>query len=1195
MSDFTHLHTHSHYSLLNALPKIKELVSEAKKQEMKALALTDNCNLYGAIEFYQKCLDEEIKPIIGIDAYLSLRSMEDKQAGVDKGWNRLILLAKNIDGYRNIIKLVTEAHLRGFYYKPRIDKETLEKYSKDIVCISPSFSGDIVSAIKNHDTDKARDLLNWYKNIFKDDFYIEITHHPEIAGHEDSMKDLISFAKENAIKIVAAHDVYYINPEDRAARETLLSVQNNNPKSSFDDEEEDFSFITKKKAAELFRETPEALESIGEIVDKCNLEITLGQEAWKFPDYIIESGLTHDEELKKLAYEGLSRRGMELNEKVEKRVEYELEVIKNKGYSKYFLVVADLLKFAKENHILSNTRGSAAGSLVSYLIGITIVDPIALNLPFERFLNPDRPSAPDIDMDFADDKRDEVIEYARRKYGKDHVAQIGTFGTMLARGSVRDTARALGYSYNSGDRIAKLIPMGAQGFPMTIDRALDEVPELKDLYKKDEEVKTIIDMARKIEGCARHIGVHAAGVVISPRPLTEDVPVQFDPKGSEKLITQYDMHAVGEDGVGLLKFDFLGLKNLTIMGNTIKLARKVFGEEIDVDKISLDDKKTYEMLARGETAATFQLNGSGMTRFLKELKPTTIHDINAMVALYRPGPLDFIPNYIDRKHNPHKIKYLDPRLEHILDQSYGVITYQDDVMMIAIELGGYSWIEADKLRKAMGKKIPELMAEQKDKFFKGCKEVGKLEEKKIQQLWDQIETFAAYGFNKCITGDTLINDAETGKPIKVSDLYKGNKRIKVESLDKSLNLVKAPISTVMENGKKNVYLLQTRSGREIETTDNHPFYTFDGWKELRDIKLEEKIATKKESSLYWDEVVSITPQGKKMTYDITVPDYHNFVANNIIVHNSHAASYGRIAYLTSYLKANYPVLYMTSVLTADQGDVDKVAEMIGECKRMDIEVLPPNINESFEDFATVGKERKIRFGLTTIKNFGEGIAHTIIEERKANGKFNSISDFLNRIRDRNLNKKSLEALIKCGALDEFGERGSMLESLEKLLEYNKELQKTSSDQDSLFGATDISEDNLVLEKTDPATMEDKLSWEKELLGLYISGHPLDKYKEKLEKNGGASIERVFKAPTNTTVICAGLITNIREIFTKKGDKMAFITLSDYNGGIEAVAFPKAMEEYGNILQSEKCVVVKGKVNERNGEKSILIDKVKELV
>lgn len=1056
MSDFTHLHVHSHFSLLSALPKIPELVEAAKADGMTSLALTDNTNLYGAIQFYSACKEADINPVIGIDAYMALRSRHDKEAGVDKGWHRLVLLAKSRTGYGELIALVTAAHLEGFYYKPRIDKEILEEHHEDLVCISPSFSGDVVGAVKAHDMKKARTLVEWYKNIFgSENFFIEITHHPEIEGHEEAMQDLIAFARETDTQIVAAHDVYYIKPEDRAARDTLLSVSNTAPKS-YDEGEENFSFISTKDAQKLFKETPDALENTQKIAQMCNIEITLGKDAWKFPAYATAEGKTPDEELRDKAYAGAEKRKMELTDAVRKRIDYELEVIKTKGYSKYFLVVADLLRFAKENGILSNTRGSAAGSLVSYLVGITIVDPVALKLPFERFLNPDRPSAPDIDMDFADDRRDEVLEYTRAKYGADHVAQIGTFGTMLARGSVRDTARAMGFSYNSGDKIAKLIPMGAQGFPMTIDRALDEVPELKALYKKDKDSKTILDMARKIEGCARHIGVHAAGVVISPDPLIVDVPVQYDPKGSEKLITQYDMHAVGEDGVGLLKFDFLGLKNLAIVGNTLKLAKKVYDIDIDADTIPLDDTKTYDMLARGETAATFQLNGSGMTRFLKELQPTKITDINAMVALYRPGPMSFIPDYIDRKNNPHKISYLDPRLENILDQSYGVITYQDDVMMIAIELAGYTWIEADKFRKAMGKKIPELMAEQKEKFFTGCKEIGGLAENKIQSLWDQIETFAAYGFNK-----------------------------------------------------------------------------------------------------------------------------------------AHAASYGRVAYLTSYLKANYPVLYMTSVLTADQGDVEKVSGMIAECKRMNIDVLPPDINESFEDFATVGKERKIRFGLTTIKNFGEGIAHTIVEERKAHGPFASLTDFLTRIRNRNLNKKSLEALIKTGALDAFGERGAMLASLEKLLEYNKELQNQSQEQDSLFGAADTSE-QLVLEKTAPATMDDTLLWEKELLGLYISGHPLDAFKEKLSSRPETKIAACKKLPANATVMCAGMLTRVQEIMTKKGDKMAFLQLTDYDTTIEAVAFPDIYEEFGEILHEDVCVLIRGKISERDGEKSILVNKAKVL-
>lgn len=1054
---FTHLHTHSHYSLLNALPTIPELVKAAKTDGMTALALTDNGNLYGAIEFYQTCRNEGIKPILGIDAYMALRSRHDKQAGIDKGWNRLVLLAENNKGYENLIALVTKAHVEGFYYKPRIDKELLEEYNEGLICIIPSFSGDVAQAIRSNDEKKAHELLEWYTRHFPDRVYIEITHHPEIDGHEDTMKHLIEFAHKTHVPICATHDVYYLKPEDRIARETLLSIQSSIPHTSHPDNSDNFSFITQKQAKKYFKDIPDALENTQTIVDRCTIEVTLGKDAWKFPDYKSPEGQSADEELRDKVFKGLKKRKVELTKEIQDRIEYELEVIRTKGYSKYFLVVADLLGFAKEHKILSNTRGSAAGSLVSYLTGITTVNPITLNLPFERFLNPERPSAPDIDMDFADARRDEVIEYAREKYGRDHVAQIGTFGTMLARGSVRDTARALGYSYDTGDKIAKLIPMGSQGFPMTINRAMEEVSELADLYKSDEDTKTIIDMARKIEGCARHIGVHAAGVVISPCPLIKDVPVQFDPKGSEKLITQFDMHSVGEDGIGLLKFDFLGLKNLTIMGNTIKLVKKLYDIDIDMDEIPLDDTLTYEMLARGETAATFQLNGAGMTRFLKELKPTNIDDINAMVALYRPGPMEFIPDYIERKHNPNKIQYVDNRLKGILERTFGILIYQDDVMLIAVNFAGYTWGEADKFRKAMGKKIPEVMAEQKEKFMKGCVEYGDLSEEVAQKLWDMIETFAAYGFNK-----------------------------------------------------------------------------------------------------------------------------------------AHAASYGLIAYLTSYLKANYPVLYMTAVLTADQGDTDKISGMVTECARMGIEVLPPDINESFEDFATVGKEKKIRFGLTTIKNFGEGIAHTIIEERKENGPFKTLADFLSRIRDRNLNKKSLEALIKCGALDRFGERETMLAHLEDLVEYNREQQKQPESQDSLFGGIDTTVSELTLTPVEPADPMEKLNWEKELLGLYISGHPLDAYKEKI-KGKEDNIKRIKQnGKEGQNAVIGGLIEEIKEIYTKKGDKMLFMRISDYEESIETVVFPRVLETYQELCQEQKCIVIKGTFSKRNDQPSVVVEKMKSM-
>jgi DNA polymerase-3 subunit alpha len=1041
--DFTHLHVHTHYSLLNALPKIPDIVARAKEYGMKSLAITDNGAMYGVIPFYEECLKAEIKPIIGVDFYVSTRTRHDKEARIDNRRNRLVLLAKNNDGYKNLIKLVTTAHLEGFYYKPRIDRELIEQHNSDLICIMPAFGGDVSDALRVNDFNKAKELVDFYqKNYGAENFYMELTHHPEIDDFAELTETIKKFAKENSVPLVATQDVYYMDPEDKDARRTLLSVQTSfGGDSGFGQDDADFSFIDTDRANELFADTPEAIENTQKIADACNIEIELGK--WKFPDYEIESGLGPDEELKRMTYEGLKMRKMEQTTEVEERIEYELQIIKDKGYSLYFLAVADMLKAAKERGILTNTRGSAAGSLVSYLNGITIVDPLEFNMPFERFLNPERPSAPDIDMDLADDRRDELISYVRDKYGHEHVAQIGTFGTMAARGVVRDVTRAMGFEYSLGDKIAKLIPPGKQGFPMTIDRALEEVPEFAKLLKDDEDVASIIEMARKIEGCARHIGVHAAGVVISPDNLNEDVPIQWDPKGEGKLITQYDMHAVGEDGIGLLKFDFLGLKNLTIMANTKKLIKAIYDEEIDLDAIPNDDEKTFKMLQHGDTTATFQLNGQGMTKWLKELKPTNINDINAMVALYRPGPMAFIPDYIERKHNPHKVKYLDERFKEILEPTFGILMYQDDIMTIAVKFAGYSWGEADKFRKAMGKKIPEIMAEQHDKFTKGCQEIGGLTERQTTALWESIETFAAYGFNK-----------------------------------------------------------------------------------------------------------------------------------------AHAVSYGRVAYLTSYLKANYPVLYMTAVLMADSGDVDKIAIMVDETKRMGIEVLPPDINESFNEFTALPDKKdhhkgKIRFGLSTIKNFGEGIGKVIIDERKKNGPFESLEDFLTRVNDRNLNKKSLEALIKAGAMDKLGDRGEMLANLEDILQYSKGASQESSDQNSLFsgGDVEISMPKLQLRETDEEiTPEQRLAWEKELLGLYISGHPLDKYSEQTKKYMPISDIKTKVYPGQTTV-AYGHIDEARIIRTKKNDEMAFVRIGDKTDSLEIVLFPKTYAENRDLIVENKCIVM----------------------
>jgi DNA polymerase-3 subunit alpha len=1063
---FSHLHVHSHYSLLNALPQLPDLVKKAKEYDMPALALTDSGNLYGAIEFYMECKKKGIKPIIGLDAYVAVRTRHDKQAGVDNRRHRLVLLAKNLDGYKNLVKLVTESHFTGFYYKPRVDAEILEKYAPGLIAIFPSFSGQTTQHIRMQEFDKAKELVAQYKKWFGDDsVFMEVSHHPEVSGQELITEKIISFARETNTPIVAAHDVYYINKDDAPARETLMSVQNNadwgEKKEWSGDDEEDFSFISPTKAEELFANEQDALDNCQKIVDMCNLDLALGK--WYFPNFIVESGLSYDDELRRIVYEGIPKRGLTQTEELVKRVEYELEVIKKKGYPQYFLVVSDLLKFAHDNDILTTIRGSVAGSLVTYLAGITNVNPLEYKLPFERFLNPERPSAPDVDMDYADNRRDEVIEYARKKYGYDKVAQIGTFGTMAARGAVRDTARALGYPYAKGDEISKLIPMGSQGFPMTIDTAIETVPELKELYDKDEDTKRILDMARKIEGCARHISVHAAGVVIAPTPLTDYVPLQYDPKGEGKIITQYDMRSVGEDGVGLLKFDFLGIKNLSILADAMKRVKKLYNIDIDIENIPLNDKKTFEMLARGETEGLFQLNGTGMTAYLKQLRPSTIFDINAMVALYRPGPMESIPMYIERKNNPSLVTYIDPRLEPILNLSYGVITYQDDVLLTAINLAGYSWLEADKLRKAMGKKVPEVMEAEKAKLHAGFVKNG-LSEEKAQQLWKLIEPFAAYGFNK-----------------------------------------------------------------------------------------------------------------------------------------AHAASYGRVAYQTSYMKANFPAAYMSAVLTADSGDTERIAETVAECKRMNIPVLPPNVNQSYEGFTVIKdeaepentKKEQIRFGLTTIKNFGESVGHSIIEERKARGKFTSLSNFLDRIKDKNLNKKSLESLIKSGALDDLGERGLMLANMEDLLAYNKEKTKDSNGQDSLFAGLSGVHD-LRLKPAEPASKQDMLIWEKELLGLFISGHPLDRFREKIEAHG-MTIKRVkTEVRPNTDVVIAGIVEEARELLTKKGDRMMFVKVADYTGSIETVVFPRAYEKYKKMLVVDTCIAMKGKVNERNGNIGILADKIKTL-
>ena len=1048
--DFVHLHTHSHYSLLEALPKIPELVAAAAKDGQTALALTDNGNLYGAIEFYKECKENALKPIIGVDFYVAPRTRRQKEHRVDEHTSRLVLLAKDETGYRNLLQLVSKAHLEGFYYRPRIDHELIETHKEGLIAVLPSFGGEHAKHLREGNAQKARETVDWHKKIYGGDLFLEITRHPEIDGHEKHMQDIVSLARHERVELVAAQDTYYLKKEDALARELVRKIRSVGVLNrDFEQGAPDFSFIPRAHMQELFSDIPEALLNSGRIAERCELELKLG--TWVFPDFPIPAGSSANRELRALAETGFSERGVAQTKENTERVEYELSIIGSKGYSPYFLVVADLLRHARAQGILTNTRGSAAGSLVSYLSGITTVNPIEYQLPFERFLNPERPSPPDIDMDLADNRRDELIAYVRQKYGEEKVAQIGTFGTMMARAAVRDVSRALGHPYSLGDTIAKLIPFGKQGFPVTIARALEETPELAELYKKDPDARECLDLAQKVEGNARHVGVHAAGVVIAPSAVTDYSPIQIDPKGNH-IITQYDMYAIEE--AGLLKFDFLGLTNLSVLADSVSRVRERLGVAVDLEHLPLNDTKTFEMLSRGETLGVFQLAGGGMTNYLVDLKPTTIHDINAMVALYRPGPMNFIPAYIERKKDPKLVKYLDPRMEAILKNSYGVITYQDDVLEIAIKIAGYTWLEADKFRKAMGKKIPAEMRAQKEKFTDGCVKGG-MKKEQVQKLWEQIETFAAYGFNK-----------------------------------------------------------------------------------------------------------------------------------------AHAASYGNLAYKTAYMKANFPVDYMAAVLTADAGDVEKIAEVVAECRRMGIAVLPPSVNESFGNF-TVVDEKNIRFGLYSIKNFGVGVADSIIAARESGGPFTDIADFLSRIPDKNLNKKSLESLIQAGAFDGLGERGSLIHNVELLLGFHREKTKGPTDQSSLFASTGGPQAALKLPKAPEATLEERLAWEKELLGLYISGHPLDRHKAKFS-DWKKSIKHAKEHLRGVETVIAGFIESARVNMTKNGEKIGFLKVADFSDSIEVVLFPRIFKDYETIMSTGACVALKGKISERNGETSFVVERAKAL-
>jgi DNA polymerase-3 subunit alpha len=810
---------------------------------------------------------------------------------------------------------------------------------------------------------------------------------------------------------------------------------------------------------QLFQDLPEALENTVKIAEMCNVEITLGK--WIMPHFSVPSNLTASEYLRQKVYAGLPRRYPKITSTITERVEYELSIILKKRYETYFLIVADFVNWAKDHGIsVGPGRGSAAGSVVSYALGITDVDPFFFKLPFERFLNPDRPSAPDIDLDFADNRRDEVIQYVIEKYGKDKVAQIITFGTMEARGSVRDAGRALGMPYSVPDRIARMIPPGWQGHAMTIDTALNQSPDLKRAYNTEQDTKRLLDIAKKLEGVARHASVHAAGVVIADKNLTEYTPLQKEPNG-DKIITQYDMYTVGEDGVGLLKMDFLGLRNLTIIQEALRFIKENQGIEVDFSKVSLEDKKTFDLLSSGETTGIFQLESTGMRRYIKELRPTSIFDLQAMVALYRPGPMQNIPEFINRKHNPERITYPDPRLKDILKESYGILTYQDDVLLTSIVLAGYSWLEADKLRKAVGKKIPSEMKKQRELFVKGCVKNG-LSSKKAEQLFDLMAPFAGYGFNK-----------------------------------------------------------------------------------------------------------------------------------------AHAACYAMIAFRTAYLKAHFPVEFMTALLTAESRGTsgptknEKIALAVAECKRLNIKVLPPDINKSDKEFSIENKS-SIRFGLSAIKNVGDAAIQAILSARQ-NGQFKSLADFCNRVNLSTVNKKTLESLIKAGAMDALGNRASLLVSMpDEVSKANQAKKQALEGQSTLFGDDAmVNESKLELTGIEDFSENEKLSFEKDLLGFYLTSHPHLHTLEFIRSFISHEIDRLTEEKEGTQVKVGGIVESTKKIFTKRSNsEMAFVQISNEKGiSIECVVFPKIFEEYKSLLIEDTVVVVEGKLNLKDDRPIIIAEKI----
>ncbi|TMF06063.1 MAG: DNA polymerase III subunit alpha [Chloroflexi bacterium] len=1505
--DFVHLHVHSEFSLLDGLSPVKHIVETVKRRSMRAVALTDHGNLYGAIDFYSHARSAGIKPILGVETYVSPRGMSDKLGNQDRNYFHLVLLAKNLEGYHNLIKLVSRASLEGYYYKPRIDRALLAEHARGLIALSACYSGEPA----------------WYREVFGEEYFLELQDH----GSPDDQTvnaGLLELNQQLDIPMVVTNDSHYASADQASAHDVLLCVQTNStdqdPRRMRMEPLGAFCLKTPAEMWQLFGHLPEALRNTVRIAERCELDLEFGRLSFPALDHLVPAGQTPQEFLERTCEEGLLRRyGQGVTEEQRRRLAYELEVVEKTGFAAYILFVWDFVDWARQRGIPCGPRGSAAGSIILYCLGISDLDPVKYGLTFERFLNPERIQMPDIDMDFADDRRDEVIQYVIDRYGRDRVAQIITFGRLLARAAIRDVGRALDYPLNEVDRVAKLVPSIPIG--LKLSDALEQSPELKALYEGQPHITRLIDTARGLEGVARNAGTHAAGVVVADQPLTNYVPLQRATRG-DSAMTQYDMKVL--DKIGLLKMDFLGLANLTMLSKAIANVKAMRGIDLDLDKLPLDDAQTYAMLSRGETRTVFQLEGPGMTRSVQDLQPGTLDHLAALVALYRPGPMAHISSYVARREGREAATPPDPSLADVLEESYGIIVYQDQVLQVVRKLAGYSLGQADVLRRAMGKKEKEVMAREGPKFIEAVVANG-YPRPTAERVWDLLQPFAGYAFNKCVLAETSLLDAVTGERTTVGSLYTNPRPFTIHALADDGKLRARAVTHVMANGSKPVFELRTAQGRRITTTANHPFRTLSGWTNLADLRPGDRIAAPRrleipaaeswpehelivlagllaegntchpstlyfynsdpelvedfaeaasrfpntlaqvstrenakyvvrlntgqdtrfvkghrpwnaaeavlpsavataiaqpgerqvmirsgvfrwaehlglvgrratekqvpagvfrlrdkdlelflgrmwsgdgfvanatnrvpfyatsssqlardvqtlllrlgivsgvhdkafkyrggtrtgwtvhlvgedsidtfmarvaphivgrdaaittltahlastargmtaidtlpeqirhwvdeerrtagltwkglgvrsgvamrqfaaadargkrgfrrgtvrrlaatlkserlrcaaESDLFWDRVVSIEPRGVQPTYDLTVEADHNFVADGLVVHNSHAFCYALVAYQTAYLKANYPVEWFAAVLSTIATDTEKVVGVVGECRRLGVAVLPPDVNRSGLEFRV--ESNGIRFGLAGVKNVGEGAVEQIVRERETNGAYTSLEEFCRRQDLHTVNKRVMESLIKCGAMDALGQREALLDTrrLDSAIAAAQIEQKAAlTGQASLFDMFGAPESPVappavqaasVNGASGPASRERSL-WEKEVLGFQFGDHPFMEAAAWLAGQLTHDTSQIGPEISGEKVKIAGLVINVRRIVTRNKSQMAVVVLEDLHGSIEGVVFPRVYERAAELFRDDAILIVEGKVDTRSDRPQIVVDRVHE--